>query len=135
MPANPFYASAAWRRLRKAKLAQDPLCQYCGEKAASQVDHALSIENGGDPFAWENLRSACVACHSRKTYYIEVLGRDRVPVKGCRADGTPLDPEHHWNRNTSAQAQAMNIDPEPFKREKNLVGLSDIIRARVEEKS
>lgn len=100
MKPDKFYNSRAWKRLRKQKLAADPLCEYClpGKiTAATDVDHVVAIEKGGDPLAWDNLRSACHECHSRKTYYIERLGEDRVPVKGCDAMGRPLDPAHWWN--------------------------------------
>jgi hypothetical protein len=69
--------------------------------AATEVDHIKAISAGGSPTDWTNLASACHTCHSRKTYYIEVLGRDRVPVKGCDPSGRPLDPEHWWNRRAS----------------------------------
>jgi 5-methylcytosine-specific restriction enzyme A len=101
MPRDPFYNTAAWKRLRKAKLAADPLCQYCPPgilSVANDVDHVVAINAGGDPYAWDNLRSACHECHSRKTLYIERMGKGRVPVKGCDAAGRPLDPAHWWNK-------------------------------------
>ena len=70
--ANWPYSTAHWQRLRRAKLAQDPLCQYCppGEVTlASQVDHCKAIKDGGDPWAWDNLASTCQPCHSKKTYH------------------------------------------------------------------
>lgn len=101
------YSTAAWRRLRKAKLATDPLCEYCPPGVvtpATQVDHRTAINDGGDAWAWENLASSCAACHSRKTSHIEVHGHGRVPVAGCDADGLPLDPEHAWNQEKISQS-------------------------------
>ena len=106
MPRDAFYNSAAWKRLRAAKLAQDPMCEYCGRQPATDVDHMRAINVGGDPHAWDNLRSACHACHSRKTLYVERMGQDRVPIKGCDpATGLPLDPQHPWNEQKLARAE------------------------------
>lgn len=63
---------AAWRRLRLAKLAEDPLCQintHCQHPtAASEVDHIIPIAARPDlRLEWSNLQSACHACHSAKT--------------------------------------------------------------------
>ncbi|MBZ5499955.1 MAG: HNH endonuclease [Acidobacteriia bacterium] len=118
MPRDPFYNTASWKRLRKTKLARDPLCEYCPtnhRQPATEVDHEVAINAGGDAYAWENLRSACHECHSRKTYYVERLGRDRVPVKGVDPKtGLPVDPMHWWNK-------------------KNLPELTPKDRARVEK--
>ncbi len=106
MPRSPFYNSAAWKHLRAAKLAQDPLCQECGE-LATDVDHIKAINAGGDPLAWSNIQSLCHACHSRRTYYLEVLGWDHVPTKGADPKtGLPLDPTHPWNQKKLARADA-----------------------------
>jgi 5-methylcytosine-specific restriction enzyme A len=129
MPRDRFYNTRTWKRLRRLKLARNPLCEVCG-RPASDVDHTKSINSGGDPYAMDNLRSLCHDCHSRKTYYVERLGRDRVPVKGCRSDGTPLDPQHHWNRDTSVQGSGEIVRPEPYKREKKFADSSGKDRGR-----
>jgi 5-methylcytosine-specific restriction protein A len=97
-----FYNSAVWKHLRAQKLAANPLCEACLRlgrvTGASDVDHIRAINNGGHPTAWANLQSLCHECHSAKTLYVDMLGRDCVPVKGCDATGRPLDPKHFWNR-------------------------------------
>ena len=43
------YNSAAWKRLRRAKLSRDPLCEYCPPgtlTGATQVDHRKAIKEG-----------------------------------------------------------------------------------------
>ncbi len=60
-----FYKSERWKRLRKWKLWQDPLCEVCGGPA-QVVDHIRPIKEGGDPMTVENLQSLCVRCHNRK---------------------------------------------------------------------
>jgi 5-methylcytosine-specific restriction endonuclease McrA len=96
-----IYDTKRWKKLRLYKLFEDPICQYCNKSAATEVDHRIAVENGGDPFEYENLMSACKACHSRKTYYVEILGRKTIPIKGCTDSGDPLDPDHWWNDGTT----------------------------------
>jgi hypothetical protein len=74
-----------WRKISKAKLERDPLCQCrgvialpdgtteeCGSrcchgrKPAREVDHVLELQDGGS-HADENLLSKCASCHRRKT--------------------------------------------------------------------
>jgi len=90
------YDRAAWRKLRDAQLAVEPLCRHCREQgrttAATDVDHILAINDGGDAWDGENLQSLCRSCHSRKTR------GDQVGLqRGCNADGFPTDRRHHWN--------------------------------------
>lgn len=74
-PFQRFYTSSAWRKLRKAKLEADPLCEYCKEKTpsvitpASEVDHITPISiDYSLRLEWTNLKSACKSCHSAKTF-------------------------------------------------------------------
>jgi 5-methylcytosine-specific restriction endonuclease McrA len=102
MPKRP-YDSLRWRRLRKQKLNANPLCEYklaCTLARATEVDHVVPIEDGGDAFDWDNLKSTCKACHLLKTRYRDQLHRDApVRVKGVDAKtGMPVDPGHWWNR-------------------------------------
>jgi len=89
-----------WRRLRAAKLAADPFCGYCPPgalTAATEVDHIVPVSKGGPMWDWDNLKSSCKPCHSKKTCYVDVRGRDHVPVKGVDPrSGLPLDPAHWW---------------------------------------
>jgi len=92
------YNTARWKRLRLSKLRETPLCEYCQPvriTPATEVDHKHAINLGGDPWAWDNLASACSDCHKSKT----VADKLGVPWerKGCAVDGTPLDPSHWWN--------------------------------------
>lgn len=81
---------------------EDKLCSMCLEehttKPAEHVDHITAIKHGGDPWAWSNLQSLCRECHTRKTSHVEVHKQGRVPIKGCDAQGMPLDPLHPWNK-------------------------------------
>jgi len=93
------YSTAAWQRLRRAKLSETPLCETCTLRGcliiASHVDHVVSIASGGDAFpTMDGLRSLCPPCHSIKTNALDRAGGKGVAIKGCDVDGLPLDPDH-----------------------------------------
>jgi len=88
-----------WRRLQRAKLSREPICECCRVAVATCVDHVTPISKGGAMWAWDNLQSLCQSCHSKKTFHIDVRGKDHVPVKGVDArTGLPLDPQHWWQK-------------------------------------
>lgn len=98
------YNTGQWRRLRLAKLSDEPLCQPCLRLGrvvvANTVDHRLAISQGGDPFpSLDDLESCCAPCHSEKTARSAEHGaiRSNRPLKGSNRDGSPLDPKHPWN--------------------------------------
>ena len=69
-PAARRGYGAAWRRLRRAILAERPLCEECLKLGrivpATEVHHIVPLRLGGtnDP---SNLQALCKPCHSRKT--------------------------------------------------------------------
>lgn len=64
--ASPVYHSAAWRGVRKLALERDGgLCVRC-RKPAKDVDHIVSLMEGGAPYDLANLQSLCRPCHNRK---------------------------------------------------------------------
>lgn len=58
------YHSKRWRILRRRKLDADPICQHCDDTLATTVHHKVGLEQGGDPWAWDNLESVCTSCHT-----------------------------------------------------------------------
>lgn len=60
-----IYNSARWQHTRNKVLFEQPLCP-CGH-IATDVDHIVAIEAGGDPWARHNLQGLCRSCHSAKT--------------------------------------------------------------------
>lgn len=99
MPRWP-YGTRQWRYTRLEKLSATPFCEMCGT-VADQVDHIVAVEAGGAPFDQSNLQSLCQKCHSAKTFYEDGAfnnKRGKMKLKGCRPDGTPIDPAHEWNR-------------------------------------
>lgn len=98
------YNSREWRALRRAKLAATPACEPCAAMGrrtrADTVDHRLAVSQGGPAFPpLSGLTSMCAHCHSAKTARSGEAGavRTRKPRRGCRPDGTPVDPMHPWN--------------------------------------
>ena len=111
------YSTQRWKRLRLAKLTEQPLCQDCEAVGlfvfASVVDHVQPINLGGDPFPLlADLASLCPPCHSAKTARGPEAGavrttRARQPRKGCDARGNPIDPRHPWKHEKSLRADAL----------------------------
>lgn len=60
--------SAAWRQIRMAVLAREPLCRACAAEGravpARDVDHIDGDAHNNDP---SNLQPLCIRHHSRKT--------------------------------------------------------------------
>jgi 5-methylcytosine-specific restriction enzyme A len=106
---NKLYDSARWRKVRRIKLAADPLCEICKlfkvVCVADIVDHRIPITAGGPEFPTiDGLASLCIPHHNAKTR-AEQLGRPFIPEKvialddrGFDANGNPHDPLHFWNQ-------------------------------------
>jgi 5-methylcytosine-specific restriction protein A len=69
---------AAWRKVRKQVLNDEPLCREClahdRVTAATDVDH---IDGNPRNNARENLRPLCHSCHSKRTARDQGYGRKR----------------------------------------------------------
>lgn len=65
---DPFYASAAWQRIRRAALIRDHyLCQRCRKRPANTVHHLKPREEFPElAMTLENLQSICAICHNRE---------------------------------------------------------------------
>lgn len=57
---------AAWRELRAAVLARDPICCECRVNPSTDADHIVARAAGGTD-ELGNLQGLCHRCHSRKT--------------------------------------------------------------------
>lgn len=61
---------ADWRRLRAWYLARNPVCEIrrkCTGAAATEVDHIVPLDEGGERLDEGNLQAACHPCHVSKT--------------------------------------------------------------------
>jgi 5-methylcytosine-specific restriction enzyme A len=93
------YTTQRWQRIRRLKLATNPLCEICLKQGriepAVAVDHIVPIKSGGPPYPdLDALQSLCTSCHNHKTN-CEREGK-AVFAKGCDIRGYPLDPNHPW---------------------------------------
>lgn len=117
------YNTQRWQRLRKAKLARQPLCEDCRAcgivTPANVADHINPVRLGGPAFPpIDGLRSLCASCHGAKTARGPEAGavqttRPRLPRKGCTTDGRPLDPMHPWRKAKSLTADDRKDRPPP----------------------
>lgn len=55
-------STSAWRRIRSAVLEDEPMCHWCHTRSATEVDHVVSRERGGDDRR-ENLVGSCKPCN------------------------------------------------------------------------
>lgn len=81
-PRNPqahrFYASAVWKRFRKQRRAEDPLCVDCTEggrvKPWADLHHVESLKERPDlALDPANIVGLCKECHGRR-HRAEQLG-------------------------------------------------------------
>lgn len=94
-----LYNSKRWHRLRWHQLRREPLCKLCQAlgkvTAASVVDHRKPHKGDEALFFDEsNLDSLCKPCHDSTKQRLERSG----VLPGCDLNGSPLDPNSHWNR-------------------------------------
>lgn len=65
-----IYDLKRWKRAREHKLRQQWECELHHPGCliiASEVHHRRALQDGGDPYAQENLTSSCKPCHSHET--------------------------------------------------------------------
>jgi 5-methylcytosine-specific restriction protein A len=89
--------NAAWSKLRKSVLAEQPLCPEC--EARGIVEPATEVHHRNDNASdnsRDNLVGLCKPDHSRHT--ARDMGHNVVERLGCDTSGKPLDPSHPWNK-------------------------------------
>lgn len=87
----------ALQKIRQRILMRDPLCKRCEARnivrESKEVDHVVPLFKGGKEED-ENRQGLCIQCHYEKS--MEDTGKQ--PKLGFNNDGTPKDPNHHWNK-------------------------------------
>jgi len=70
--SKQFYNSSAWKKVRKVKLSQSPLCELCLQakprrlNPGSHVHHKVELRDDRSlGLLLDNLQVLCHACHSR----------------------------------------------------------------------
>lgn len=85
-----LYKTSRWRRLREAKLGQDPLCEWCLEQEivteATEVHHVTPHKGEEDLFWSGPFVATCKSCHARRGQ-LEDHGKTVVRFG---ADGWPI---------------------------------------------
>ena len=110
MPGNPYYHSAHWKALKRAAHERDGWrCTVPGCRTPLHeltADHINARPRGvptPTPFdVLSNLRTLC-GNHDRSIKERADgtrKGGGRLIVRGCDANGRPLDPNHPWNKRT-----------------------------------
>lgn len=68
-PSSQRGYDSRWRKVRRMKLARQPLCEECQKharvKQAEEVHHTVPLAQGGSN-RFENLESLCRTCHNQK---------------------------------------------------------------------
>jgi 5-methylcytosine-specific restriction protein A len=89
---SPFYSSQMWREARRQQLKRFPFCLVCAaigiREKATEVDHIVSMNDGGSPYDPSNLRALCKQHHSQKTAQVERGKREERTITGI--DGWPI---------------------------------------------
>jgi 5-methylcytosine-specific restriction enzyme A len=105
-----IYQDSRWRKLRKAKLSNNPVCEICELSCkvtpTAEIHHLKPFEIGNDKFEieklaydYDNLISVCVTCHkylhmliSNTKYRKAISNRHILPVE-------PKILQHDCNKN------------------------------------
>jgi 5-methylcytosine-specific restriction endonuclease McrA len=89
-----LYSKRRWRRMSKAQLQREPLCQECLKKGiitiATVADHVEPHRGDPNKFWLGALSSLCSRCHGATKQQVELHGYSRE----IGADGMPVDPAH-----------------------------------------
>jgi len=97
MPADPFYKSMDWKRIRLAVLVRDGWrCTSCGMevrgKGQSRVDHRIPRKARPDlAMDKANLRTLCAACDNARHSEKGGVDKPEINSSGVPADGSWTD--------------------------------------------
>lgn len=61
------YIRCWWGWYRPHFLRQYPVCEMCGAKKSSEVDHIEALSLGGEMWGANNHQALCQSCHRMKT--------------------------------------------------------------------
>lgn len=100
-----FYASAAWKAVRKQVLARDWHCVLCASIPNGNQYSVSTVVNHKKPLKMypelaldlSNLEGICKACHDKVVQKAERKGISSHDI-GCDEFGFPVGRNHHWNK-------------------------------------
>jgi 5-methylcytosine-specific restriction endonuclease McrA len=85
--------NAGVQQRKRIRIRDKYTCQHCNIAVrVGEVDHIIPLELGGTNND-NNLHLLCSPCHIKKT----AKDRGYKVTTGSNLDGTPTNPEHHWN--------------------------------------
>jgi 5-methylcytosine-specific restriction protein A len=65
------YNTTRWRKFRRMRLNEEPLCRECEKKGltviADVLDHITPINEGGHIYSTKNTQPLCHPCHNSKS--------------------------------------------------------------------
>jgi 5-methylcytosine-specific restriction enzyme A len=67
-PWQPFYETSQWRKMSAKVRAEERACRGCGATENLEVDHRVSLSDGGPRLDRANLQVLCRSCHEHKTH-------------------------------------------------------------------
>ena len=89
------YKDPEYQRNRKIILTGSPICHWCGQAQATQADHVIELDRGGD-HSLENLVPSCASCNARRgTKYGNRKASERVKARNAFLDRKTLTPSPH----------------------------------------
>lgn len=90
------YGSRRWQVFRLEALKRDGFkCTRCSSRHRLVVDHVLDVRSHPElALVLHNVRTLCAGCDNKRHREKGHSGRPW----GCDVNGVPLDPQHHWNR-------------------------------------
>jgi hypothetical protein len=105
MAGNPIYNTKRWKEVRRLVLEEDGDCHWCRLKGkrtqATQVDHVIELDRGGDPYDRSNLVPCCSSCNaSRGARFVNAKTAQRIQKRNESTNafltGEAHTPSPHW---------------------------------------
>jgi hypothetical protein len=74
-----IYSSAQWKKIRAQVLRDEPVCHWCKRRPATEADHLVELDRGGEPYERSNLVGACKPCNASRgsTYQAKTMAAKR----------------------------------------------------------
>ena len=100
-----IYQDRRWKRMRAAKIANNPLCEKCEVEGrvtpTTEVHHKIPFQTGRNTeeverlaFEWDNLMSVCTSCHKELDNKIRRGERSFFLFLLCMFSGLSCLPAH-----------------------------------------
>ena len=85
------YNDPTYKRNRASILAGSPDCHWCGKAKATQADHLIELDRGGD-HSLENLVPSCGPCNAaRGSRYVNHKATQRIAARNHAIGATTVN--------------------------------------------